>query len=151
MENINLLAMLRRWWALLLLGAVLGGAAGYLAASHAAPKYSAAAKLLVGPINTDFETLRASGQLARTYADLATSRPVLRYAIGRTRAHVTSRKLQESEAVRAQSNDVTRIVSVEVEFGDGRTAARLANAIARRIGGLASGAPSQETDAITKL
>lgn len=152
MDDINLLGMLRRWWLWLLCGAVIGGGAGALAASAATPTYSADVELLVGPISADFDdTLRASGQLARTYAELATSRRVLDKAIEETGAQVTPTELQESDAVRAQSNDITRIVSIEVQNPDARTAARLANEIARRIIELAALTPPQETSASQRL
>jgi capsular polysaccharide biosynthesis protein/Mrp family chromosome partitioning ATPase len=151
MDNTNLLELLRRWWLWLLCGAAIAGVAGWVAASHATPTYSANVKLLVGPINADFDTLRASGQLARTYAELATSRPVLRDAINRTGAQVTSTKLQDTGAVQARSNDITRVVSIDVEYGNGRTASQLANAIAQRITRLAALTPPQETAAIRSL
>lgn len=152
MDNTNLLGMLRQWWLWLLCGAVIGGGAGALISSAATPRYAADVKLLVGPISADFDdTLRASGQLARTYAELATSRRVLSHAITETGVRTTALELQESDAVRAQSNDITRIVSIEVEFDDALNAARLANAIARRIGELAALTPRQETASMQQL
>lgn len=151
-DNTNLLAMLRQWWLWLLCGAVIGGGAGAMISSAATPTYSADVKFLVGPISADFDDmLRASGQLARTYAELATSRRVLSYAIKETSLPKTALQLQEDEVVRAQSNDITRIVTIEVELEDALAAARLANAIARRIGELAAITPRQETSAMQRL
>ncbi len=151
-ENINLLAMLRQWWLWLLCAAVIGGGAGAMVSSAATPTYSADVKLLVGPISADFDDmLRASGQLARTYAELATSRRVLSHAIEETGVRTTAIELQEDEAVRAQSNDITRIVTIEVELEDAMSAARIANAIARRIGTLASITPRQDTASMRQL
>ncbi len=151
-DNTNLLAMLRQWWLWLLCGAVIGGGAGAMISSAATPTYSADVKFLVGPISADFDDmLRASGQLARTYAELATSRRVLNYAIKETSLPKTALELQEDEVVRAQSNDITRIVTIEVELEDALAAARLANAIARRIGELAAITPRQETAAMQRL
>jgi len=151
-DNTNLLGILRQWWLWLLCGAVIGGGAGAMISSAAAPSYSADVKFLVGPISADFDDmLRASGQLARTYAELATSRRVLSHAIDQTSLRKTAIELQEDEAVRAQSNDITRIVTIEVELDDAYAAARLANAIARRIGELAAITPRQETAAMQRL
>src|ERR687894_2077731 len=112
-DNANLLAMLRQWWLWLLCGAVIGGGAGALISTTATPSYSADVKILVGPIGSDFDDmLRASGQLARTYAELATSRRVLSHAIEETGVRTTALELQEDEAVKAQSNDITRIVTI---------------------------------------
>ena len=151
-DNTNLLGILRHWWLWLLCGAVIGGGAGAMISSAAAPSYSADVKFLVGPISADFDDmLRASGQLARTYAELATSRRVLSHAIDETSLRKTAIELQEDEAVRSQSNDITRIVTIEVELDDAYAAARLANAIARRIGELAAITPRQETAAMQRL
>jgi len=152
MDNTNLLTMLRQWWLWLLCGAVIGGGAGAMISSAATRTYSADVKFLVGPISADFDDmLRASGQLARTYAELATSRRVLNHAIKETSLRSTAIELQEDEVVRAQSNDITRVVTVEVELEDALAAARLANAIARRIGELAAVTPRQETSAMQRL
>lgn len=151
-DNANLLAMLRQWWLWLLCGAVIGGGAGALISSTATPAYSADVKILVGPIGSDFDDmLRASGQLARTYAELATSRRILSHAINETGVKAKPLELQEDEAVRAQSNDITRIVTIEVELDNAFSAARLANAIARRIQELAAITPRQETASMQRL
>jgi Mrp family chromosome partitioning ATPase/capsular polysaccharide biosynthesis protein len=145
MENKSLLPLLRRWWRLLFAGAVIGGCAGYFVASTSAPTYESDVKMLVGPVNTDYDSLRAAGQLGRSYAELATSRPVLSYAIRRTGARTTPRALSEQDAVRTTSNDITRIVEISVRHGDASTAADLANALARRIRQLARATPPQLT------
>jgi capsular polysaccharide biosynthesis protein/Mrp family chromosome partitioning ATPase len=152
MDNANLLGMLRQWWLLLLCGAVIGGGAGALISSAATPSYSADVKFLVGPISADFDDmLRASGQLARTYSELATSRRVLNHAIRETGLRTTALQLQEDEVVQARSNDITRIVTIEAELEDAVAAARLVNAIARRIGELAAVTPRQETATMRRL
>jgi len=146
-----LLSLLRRWWLFLLGGAILGGLVGNLVASNSAPTYRADVKLLVGPINAESLQLEASGALSRTYAELATSRPVLRYAIRKTGARVTTTKLVETQAVRATSNEITRVVSIVVDYGDARIAADMANALAQRIRQLASATTRQETAALESL
>lgn len=151
MDDKNLLGLLRRWWPWLVCGALVGGLAGAAATSRITPEYTATVKLLVGPINTDYDTIRASGQLARTYAELATSRPVLRYAIKRTGIRLPPAELQESGAVRAQSNDVTRVVTINVEYHNRRTAAELANRIAERVAALAALTPPRDSASIERL
>jgi len=149
LEQIGLTLILRRWWPLLLAGSVVAAAMGYLYASHAPKTYRAEVRLLVGPINTDYGTLRASGELGRTYADLATSRPVLQSAIDRTRTPTTTADL--APAVSATSNQITRVVRIGVEYGDPKVAAQLANALAARIQEMAVKTPRQQTEAITEL
>jgi Mrp family chromosome partitioning ATPase/capsular polysaccharide biosynthesis protein len=146
MENKSLLSLLKRWSRLLMVGAVVGGLAGYYVASSSAPTYQAEVKALVGPLNTDFETQRAAGQLGRSYAELAVSRPVLAYAIRRSRARTTPRELIDEGAVKTASNDITRIVQITVRYGDARTAAALANTLAGRIQRLAAQTPKEAVD-----
>ena len=66
----------RRAWivALATAGAAL---AAHVAVAHHPRVHEAKAVLLVGPLKAGIDTLRASGPLAETYAELAGSRPVL--------------------------------------------------------------------------
>ena len=73
----GVLSVLRRWRAVLAAAALTGLVCGYLVASAATPSYESRAVMLVGPINGDLDTLRAAGQLAQTYAQIATSRPTV--------------------------------------------------------------------------
>ena len=149
MEHIGLTPLFRRWWPLLLAGTVLAAMMGYLYASASPKTYHAEARLLIGPLNTDYGTLRASGELGRTYADLATSRPVLQHVIDRTRTETTPTEL--APAVSATSNQITRVVTLGVEYGDPKVAADLANALAARIKEMAAETPPQLTESIGEL
>jgi polysaccharide biosynthesis transport protein len=137
----NLVALARRSWLILLLGAVVAGWAAYLVASHEARTYESEVSLLTGPINADFDTQRAAGNLTRTYADLAGSGPVLRDAARAARIDAPLTDLQRDVA--ASSNDVTRIVTVRVTRHDAGESTRLAAAIGNALIGL--GAPSGRT------
>jgi tyrosine-protein kinase len=128
MESDSLLQLLKRSWLLLLIGAIVGGVAGYVIAKTMKPSYEATVSLLVGPINADFDAQRASGNLARTYADLATSGPILRRTIGEAHQSLTVDGFRND--VNATSNDVTRIVTISVTNDSRRTAALLANNLA---------------------
>ena len=77
MELTGYLAVARRWWWTLLVATWVAAMAGLLVATRITPTYEAQAQLLVGPINTDSDTLRASGLLVQTYAQLAISPPLL--------------------------------------------------------------------------
>jgi succinoglycan biosynthesis transport protein ExoP len=151
MDSKSLLPLLRRWWRLLLVGAVVGGAAGYFVASRSAPTYESDVKMIVGPINTDYDTLRAAGELGRSYAELAVSKPVLAFAIKKTGARTTPTAMLKENAVRTTSNDITRIVQVTVQYGDPKTAADLANALASRVQRLAARSPDQFTSTARTL
>jgi capsular polysaccharide biosynthesis protein len=126
------LAVLRRWRGMLLAAAVTAGLIGYFVASSGTPTYESRAVLLVGPINTDLDTLRAAGQLAHTYAQLATSRPVL----AATERRLALRNL--SRNVTASANDVTRLLTVSVRDHNAEQGARIANAHAQELVALAA-------------
>jgi Mrp family chromosome partitioning ATPase/capsular polysaccharide biosynthesis protein len=89
-------------------------------------------------VNTD-TALDASGTLTTTYAQLATSGPVLRWAIARTGARLSASELENS--VSATSNTVSRFVTLTVANPDPVLAARLARAIGSRLAVLAKQVP----------
>lgn len=130
MDTVALLPLLARWWWLLVLGTIVAGVAGYGAVTQVPRTYQAEVQALVGPINTDV-SLDASGALASTYADLATSQSVLETAIRRTGSSLSTVELEK--ATTAISNQVTRIVTISVESRNPTRAAQLANALARRL------------------
>ena len=129
--NGNLLTLARSGWPILLLGLVIGGLVAFIVAKQLAPTYEASISLLTGPINADFDTQRADGNLARTYAGLATSGPVLRRTARATKTELTVDELRDD--VRATSNDVTRIITIRVQNSDAARAARLANAVGAQL------------------
>lgn len=137
--------MVRRWWLALFLGSCVAGVVGYIAASQAPKTFEARTNLLVGPINTDV-ALDASGALARTYADLAISRPALQSAIEDTKAKLSVKEL--SDATSTTSNAITRIVSISVQNHDPEMAARLANTLAERLIAVANRLPADSTAAL---
>ena len=129
----GILAVIKRWRWMLVAATLAAGFAGYLTASSGEPTYESRAVLLVGPISTDLDTLRASGQLAQTYAELATSNPVL---------NATARRLGLRDArlsIEASANEVTRLLTVEVRDRDPQVAARVANAHAAELMRVAAG------------
>jgi capsular polysaccharide biosynthesis protein len=126
------LAVLKRWRWILVAGTLAAGVAGYLSAGGGPPTYESRAVLLVGPISTDLDTLRAAGQLAETYAQIATSGPAL--AGTAQRAGVGSGPLD----VRASASPVTRLLDIRVRASDRRLAARIANANAAELVDLAA-------------
>ena len=134
---------------MLVVGALAAGVVANVVASRMQPTYLAQARLLVGPINGDKDTLLASGQLARTYAELATSRPVLESVITSSGVPTTVRRL--TEEVTTTSNDVNRIVTISVENAEPAIAATLANAIAERLRELSTATPEQDAAALDAL
>lgn len=136
MELSGYLATARRWWWTLLVATWIAGLAGYLVATRIPPTYEARALMLVGPYEGDLNTLRASGQLALTYADLVTTTPRLDAAITQVGADVSPSELKS--ATRVTANDTTRTLTIRVQNGDPETAASLANALAGQLSALTS-------------
>jgi Mrp family chromosome partitioning ATPase len=122
-------ATARRWWWTLLVAIWIAGLAGYIVATRIPPTYEARATLLVGPIEGDLATLRASGQLALTYAELVTVEPRLDEAL--RRAGVADSSAGDfKRATRVTANDTTRTLVIRVQDGDREMAATLANTLA---------------------
>lgn len=130
MELSGYFAVARRWWWTLLVAAWVAGLAGFYVASRIQPTYESQVKLLVGPINTDADTLRASGQLVQTYAQLVTTGSVL---------DPTLRELGLTDEIpsallaantRVIANDVNRVLAIRVQDTDFERAADLANGMA---------------------
>jgi Mrp family chromosome partitioning ATPase/capsular polysaccharide biosynthesis protein len=144
-NDLALLPVIRRWWLALVLGTCVAGLAGYLAASSAQKTWEAQTDMLVGPVNTDV-ALEASGVLARTYADLAISRPALESALRRTNVDMSLKELEDS--VSTTSNQITRLISIHVRSHDPEDAAALANALAARQIRLSNRNPADSTAAI---
>lgn len=80
MELSTYLSPLRKWWWLLVVSAVLAAGSSYYVVSQQAPIYQATTTLMIGRAfedpNISGSELYLSGQLARTYADIAGRQPV---------------------------------------------------------------------------
>lgn len=130
------LAVAKRWWWTLLVATWVAGLGGYLAASRITPTYEAQVRLLVGPVNTDANTLKAAGQLVQTYGELVASRPLLESTLAELGLDLPAGQLRA--AVRTTANDVTRLLTIRVQDADPALAARLANTLADQLIGLTS-------------
>jgi polysaccharide biosynthesis transport protein len=136
MEVTGLLSMLRRWFPVIMLVVALAAAASYVAATRSSPSYESRVRLLVGPLNADSGTLKASEILTRTYGDLVTSEFVLNGTIERLDLPTTSAAL--SSAVRPTVDTATRLMIVRVLDDDPHRSAAIANEIANQLSRLAS-------------
>ncbi len=137
MELTGYLAVARRWWWTLLVATWVAAVAGFVVASTIPATYEARTQLLVGPFNTDRETLSAAGSLVQTYSELVTTAPLLESAIAEVGVDLTADDL--AAATRATANDTTRFLTIRVQHTDPAAAARLANALAEEISVRASG------------
>ncbi len=147
MELTGYLAVARRWWWTLLVATWVAGVSGYIVASQIPPTYEAETQLLVGPYNTDRDTLVAAGDLVQTYSQLVTTTPLLESAIIEAGANLTPAEL--SLATRVTANDVTRFLSIRVQDTDPVMAATLANNLADEITVLASGGTNRPEGQLT--
>ncbi|HET7473163.1 MAG TPA: GNVR domain-containing protein [Candidatus Limnocylindrales bacterium] len=141
MELSGYLAVAKRWWWTLIVSAWIAGLAGYIVASGLPPTYESQVKVLVGPINTDTDTLRASGLLVQTYAQVVLTDSVLSSTVQELGLNITPDDFRS--ATRATANDVTRILTIRVQSGDPKQAADLANTLATELEQLTSKGLSQ--------
>jgi capsular polysaccharide biosynthesis protein len=131
------LPVIVRWWWTLLAGTLLAGGVSYLAASTVTPTYEAKAKVLVGPVNADVNTIQAATSLAQTYAEL-----VVDGAPIETVSDEFGRSL--GGAVRANADVNTRVVTIRVRYRDQSLVADVANALSRELTELAETEGSPE-------
>lgn len=141
MELSGYLAVAKRWWWTLIVSAWIAGLAGYIVASGLPPTYESQVKVLVGPINTDTDTLRASGLLVQTYAQVVLTDSVLTSAVKELGLDLSPDDFRS--ATRATANDVTRILTIRVQSADPKRAADLANTLATELEQLTSKGLSQ--------
>jgi polysaccharide biosynthesis transport protein len=135
------LTAVRRWWFMLIVAAVVAGVAGYAVASRLTPSYASTARLLVGPVNSDSNTLRGASQLVQTYSQLVQTSVVLDPAITALGLNTTRVTLQS--AVNVSANDVTRLVDVKVTWADPDIAAKIANELAKQLIAVAASTPAR--------
>jgi tyrosine-protein kinase len=127
----EVLSILRRWWLALVVTAVIAGLCGYLLGGRAPESYAASSRLIVGPINTDAQTLKAAGQIGQTYAELATSEPIVAGVIAKLGLQVTAGEL--TREISASANEVTRLLTIKVSNADPKAAVRIADELAGQL------------------
>lgn len=117
--------IVQRWWLALAVALIIGSGLGYLYAQSREPVYQTGVDLLVGPLSADSNVLRASGQTAQTYAELAAAAATL---------DLVEQRLGNppftSVSVTATASDVTRILKVRVRAVDPNLASDVANGVA---------------------
>jgi succinoglycan biosynthesis transport protein ExoP len=123
--------VIRRWWWLLAIGAGVAALMGFLVANRLPVTYEAEARLLVGPLSGNRDVLDAAGAQARTYAALATTKPVLG-AAARSVGLGTSANIR-SKIHDVTASDITRLISIRVRDGVPTRAAAIANALAQTL------------------
>jgi capsular polysaccharide biosynthesis protein len=130
----------RRWWRRILAATVAGALIGLVAVPFLPPTYEAQARLLIGPVNTDLDTQRSAGSLARTYADLVLSRSVLEPIARQFGLSVEDLE----EQTRTTASEATRFVTIVVEDTSREVAAGAANEMAAKLIEFAGQSPNPE-------
>ena len=132
MEIHNILKLVRKWFWLLILAILVGGAAG-LAVNFLQPKvYEATATLFVSsPNHSDANTLAGDQQAAKALALFPLSNTVLSATL-RTVDDGSLSLTQLTSMVSVDNNRDTQFVDIHVRDSDPNRAARLASEIARQ-------------------
>lgn len=118
-----------RWWWLIALCVLIAAGSAYLVSSRMTPVYSATTTLLVqqAPTSnvTEYNALLTSERLARTYAQMLTSRPVLEETERRLGLADLSDDTVSVTAIRD-----TQLLQLSAESTDAEIAATIANMVA---------------------
>jgi len=127
--------ILRRWWWLLLAATLLAAGGSYLASRSQPRIYSSRARVMVGTSiqsrNPDWVAINTAEQLALTYAELATTRPVLQGVIDNCGLQTTPDVLRGMISVKPTQG--TQILDITVVDTDPNRAAAIANAVAEEL------------------
>lgn len=116
--DVRLASLVRRWWLTVLIATVGGAVVGYVVGSRVSPTFAATTQVL----------LEGPSALSPTYAELVKSSPVLGRALRSTGSDLSIADLRDD--VRGESDQNTRLVTIEVDARNGREAIQLANALA---------------------
>jgi non-specific protein-tyrosine kinase len=139
MELKDVLGVLRRWGWQLVAAAVLAGLVGYLV-GLAFPSFTAQSTALVGSGLTSSETdpgaIDASGRVARIYAAVAMSRPVLEEVIDELGLDESATQL--GRRVSASTPQDPPVLTIEATDPDPDQASAIANAITARLESIAA-------------
>jgi capsular polysaccharide biosynthesis protein len=122
------------WLGLIVASTVAGALVAGVITSQIAPTYEATVRLISGPTLTgtiDNGDIVAGANLASTYAELATTRAILREAITTTKAPMSVDDLQKSISTHVPVN--SGLLTITVDADDAKLAANLANAIAAQL------------------
>jgi capsular polysaccharide biosynthesis protein/Mrp family chromosome partitioning ATPase len=130
-ERDDLLSVVRRWWATVLVATVLAATIGLLFSSAVPISHESRVRLLVGPVVGTNDELRAAGQVTRTVGELVSSAPVMEATIAELGIDRSPRQLRE--AVRPTADSATRLLIIRVRDADAGLAAAIADEVARQL------------------
>ena len=124
-------AILWRWAWLIALSALLAAGAAFLASRLQTPVYQASTTLLVNQApdsqSSEYTAILTSERLARTYAELITTRPVLEETVSRLDLNIDLEDLRK--AIDVQLVRDTQLIELKVEHTAPALAVALANTL----------------------
>ncbi|MFH1475068.1 MAG: hypothetical protein ABIG85_04335, partial [Chloroflexota bacterium] len=137
--------VVRSWLWLLIVGTLLAGGTAYLVSSALPKVYEARVTLIVGQsistANPTYNDILVSQRISQTYADLATTTPILAQVIADAGLDVKPDELRK-RVVASAPRDST-LVTITVQDGDPGRAADLANGIAAQLGAASAAVAGQ--------
>jgi capsular polysaccharide biosynthesis protein/Mrp family chromosome partitioning ATPase len=136
LETTSLVSVARRWWWTILLASLLAGTAGALFTAAMPASHEARVRMLVGPISGGDDTVRAAGQLTRTYAELVSSTAVVNGTI--SELGLPYRPEQLKAAISPTADSATRLLIVRVQDSDPGRAVQIANELSSQLTALTS-------------
>jgi capsular exopolysaccharide synthesis family protein len=132
MELRRQISVLRSWFWLLILSVILAGAVAYVVSTNLPKVYEGKVTLIVGQstqaTNPDLNQLLASQRLSQTYAELATTSPLIQRVIEKNGLAVSVDDFRERITADAPRDSI--LIHLTVEDGDPTRAATLANSLA---------------------
>jgi capsular exopolysaccharide synthesis family protein len=135
MELRRQISVLRSWFWLIALSVVLAGAAAYLVSINLPKVYEGRVTLIVGQstqaTNPDLNQLLASQRLSQTYAELATTSPLLERVLATNGLAVSVDDFRKRVTADAPRDSI--LVHLAVEDSDPTRAATLANSLAEEM------------------
>lgn len=117
--------------ALLALAAVVAATGAFLYLRTVPVEHQARARLLVGTLTADINTIRAAEALATTYVELAGTESLLRDAISRGQLDMSTSELRR--ALNVVTVGSTRVILVTVQHGDPVSAGIAASAVSEAL------------------
>lgn len=129
-DLIRYLSLLRRWTWLLVLAMVLAGSTAYVVSKRTIPVYQAFTTVLINEapsIKSDFSSIQVNERLAKTYAVLMTTQPVLEDIVERMELDLDTGTLKEMISI--QPVRETQLIELNVEDTDPVRAAQIANEV----------------------
>src|SRR5262245_23402577 len=135
MELTAYIRLVRRWFWLIALAAILAGSISFIVSRTQPPQYQSTTTIQVGSYlnlaNPNTAMIQTGEQLAQTYAALAKTYPVLSSTVDKLNLPFSADQLGRMFQTRLISN--TSLLSITVTYTDPVVAADIANELAQEL------------------